>query len=138
LRIIGKIPAGSSEVTPTRPRRDKLDAIQTASRKRVGVADILNWVGKESGIDQDLFSSTDRATAEKVLSIARCWTVNPGKTMPYIEEWQITHDIPYKDGMSQDSCYLPLRHHLQIFQLDNLRFEAQQRALTHEKFMLGI
>jgi transposase len=108
-QLIGKIPAGSTEVAPTRPRRNKLDALRTASCKRVGVTDILDWIGKESGIDQDLLSSTDRATAEKVLSIARYWTANPGKTMPYIEEWQITHEIPYKDGMSQDSCYLLLK-----------------------------
>jgi transposase len=69
----------------------------------------LDWVGKKSGIDQDLLNSTDRATAEKVLSIARYWTANPGKTMPYIEEWQITHEIPYADGLSQDSCYLLMK-----------------------------
>ena len=108
-QLIGKIPAGSTEVAPTRPRRNKLDAIRTASCKRVGVTDILEWIGKESGIYQDLLNSTDRATAEKVLSIARYWTANPGKTMPYIEEWQITHEIPYTDGMSQDSCYLLMK-----------------------------
>ena len=104
-QLIGKIPAGKMEIAPTRPRRDKSDAIQTASCKRVGVTNILNWVGRESGIDQDLFGSTDRATAEKILSIARFWAANPGKTIPHIEEWQISHEIPYANGMSQDSCY---------------------------------
>jgi hypothetical protein len=108
-QLIGKIPAGSAKVIPTRPRRTMSDANRTASCKRVGVTDILDWVGRESGIDQDMLNSTDRATAEKVLSIARYWMANPGKTMPHIEEWQITHEIPYAEGMPQDSCCLLMK-----------------------------
>ena len=108
-QLIGKIPAGKTEIAPTRPRRDALSAVRTASCKRVGVTDILNWVGRESGIDQDLFGIADRATAEKILSIARFWIANPGKTIPHIEEWQISHEIPYAPGMSQDSCYLLMK-----------------------------
>jgi transposase len=108
-RLIGKIPAGKTEIVPTRPRRNNSGVTRTASCKRVGVTDILDWIGRESGIDQDLFNATDRATAEKVLSIARYWTANPGKTIPYIEEWQINHELPYADGISQDSCYLLMK-----------------------------
>ena len=108
-QLIGKIPAGKAEISTTRPRRGKSHAIQTASCKRVGVASILDWVGKESGVDQDLFEATDRATAEKILTIARFWIANPGKTIPHIEEWQISHEIPYADGMSQDNCYLLMK-----------------------------
>lgn len=82
---------------------------QTAISHRVGVTDILAWIGRESGIDQDLYRSTDKATAEKIISIARYWTANPGKTLPYIEEWQISHEIPYMAGMSHDICYLLMK-----------------------------
>lgn len=103
--LIGKIPAGGEEIVPTRQRRKESLSIHTASSKRVGVTDILEWIGRESGIDQDLFRSTDRTTAEKIISIARYWTANPGRTLPYMEEWQVSHEVPYADGMSQDSCY---------------------------------
>lgn len=104
-RLVGKIPFGKKEIVPTRPRRDKSCTVQSAAAMRVGVTEILEWIGRESGIDQDLICSTDRATAEKILSVARYWTANPGRTLPYIEEWQINHEIPYADGMSQDNCY---------------------------------
>ncbi|MDR2356881.1 MAG: transposase [Oscillospiraceae bacterium] len=103
--LVGKIPAGKTEMVSTRPRRAKASVPKLASSKRIGVACILEWIGRESGIDQDLLHATDRTTAEKILSIARYWNANPGKTIPYIEEWQINHDIPYRDGISQDGCY---------------------------------
>jgi hypothetical protein len=89
----------------TRPRRTKTSVPEFASCKRVGVTDILEWIGRESCVDQDILHVADRATAEKILSIARYWTANPGKTIPFIEEWQINHGIPYRDGISQDGCY---------------------------------
>lgn len=104
-RLLGKIPVGNTEMTPTRSHRMKTSVLESAICKRVGVTDILEWIGRESGIDQDIIKSTDRATAEKVISIARYWCANPGKTIPFIEEWQISHIIPYKDGISQDGCY---------------------------------
>jgi hypothetical protein len=103
--LIGKIPAGKTEMVSTRPHRAKTSVPEFASCKRVGVTDILEWIGRESGVDQDLLHAADRATAEKILSIARYWSANPGKTIPFIEEWQISHDIPYQDGISQDGCY---------------------------------
>ena len=103
--LIGKIPAGRDEIVPTRKRRKSPPSLSAASVKRAGVTDILEWIGRESGIDQDLFRSTDRATAEKILSIARYWTANPGRTLPYMEEWQISHEVPYAGGISQDVCY---------------------------------
>ena len=62
-RLVGKIPAGQTEITQTRPRRDKPHKVQKATCPRVGVTDILEWIGRDSGIDQELFRSTDRDTA---------------------------------------------------------------------------
>lgn len=108
--LIGKIPAGGEEIVPTRKRRKEPSSVHTATVKRVGVTDILEWIGRESGIDQDLFRSTDCATAEKILSIARYWAANPGRTLPYIEEWQVSHEVPYADGISQDGCYALMKN----------------------------
>lgn len=71
--------------------------------------DILDWVGKASGIDEDLTAAADKGTALKLISIARFWTANPDKTIRRIEEWQIDHRIPYADGLSENSCYLLMK-----------------------------
>lgn len=107
-RLLGKIPAGGSEMKPTRSRgasgvRDTANS--HATRKTIGAMDILEWAGHESGIDDDLLASADRGTAQKIMSVARYWTANPGGTIPRIEEWQIDHMLPYEDGLSEDMCY---------------------------------
>ena len=104
-RLLGKIPSGEKEMIATRPRRSPGKGVGTASRVNVGATDILEWVGKQSGIDADLFASADKGTAEKLISIARFWLANPDKTIRRIEEWQINHRIPYEDGLSEDMCY---------------------------------
>ena len=103
-KLLGK-KAEDGTIVPTRPRKKPGTVITTAVRKTVGATDILNWIGKESGIDEDLISSTDKGTAQKLISIARYWIANPDKSIRRIEEWQITHDIPYTEGMSEDTCY---------------------------------
>lgn len=103
-KLLGKKAADGSIIS-TRPRKSSADAVLTASRKTVGVTDILEWIGKASGIDDDLISSTDKGTSQKVISIARFWMANPDKTIRRIEEWQISHTIPYQEGMSEDTCY---------------------------------
>ncbi len=34
---------------------------------------------------------------------------NPDKSIRRIEEWQISHQIPYAEGLSEDSCYLLMK-----------------------------
>lgn len=109
-KLIGKIPAGKTEMAPTRPRRTPgKGMVVSAGRVNVGVTDILDWIGRESGIDDDLLHSADEGTARKILSIARFWMANPDKTIRRIEEWQIDHRIPYNDGLSEDMCYLLMK-----------------------------
>ena len=107
-RLLGKKSSTGDEILPTRPRK-KAERVATATRKTVGVTDILEWIGKESGIDEDVLSSADKGTAQKVISIARFWMANPDKTIRRIEEWQISHTIPYQEGMSEDTCYLLMK-----------------------------
>lgn len=108
-KLLGKKSANGSEILPTRPRKAASNATDVAIRKTVGVTDILNWIGKESGIDDDVFSSADKGTAQKIISIARFWMANPDKTIRRIEEWQISHTIPYQDGLSENTCYLLMK-----------------------------
>lgn len=94
-KLLGKKSANGTELLPTRPRKTPGTAAATAVRKTVGVTDILAWIGRESGIDDDILSSADKGTAQKIISIARFWMANPDKTIRRIEEWQISHTIPY-------------------------------------------
>lgn len=71
----------------------------------VGAMDILEWIGRESRIDDVVLNSADTGTAQKIMSIARFWMDNPDKTIRRIEEWQITHVLPYSEGLSEDICY---------------------------------
>lgn len=104
-KLIGKIPAGGTDIVPTRSRKSKGQDAPKASRLNVGVTDILAWIGKQSGIDKDVYASADKGTAQKLLSIAWFWMANPDKSIRSIEEWQINHRIPYSEGLSEDTCY---------------------------------
>ena len=112
-RLLGK-KGQDGTILPTRPRKsanminDNLEV--AAKRMNVGTMDILAWIGKESGIDEDLISATDRGTAQKIISIARYWMANPDKTIRRIEEWQISHALPYQEGLSEDICYSLMKY----------------------------
>ena len=67
--------------------------------------DILEHVGKVSGIDHALFSSTDHGTALKIISIARFLVASSGDSLPHIQTWQLTHPIPYEEGITEDIYY---------------------------------
>jgi hypothetical protein len=67
--------------------------------------DILAHVGNVSGIDDALFASTDEGTALKIMSIARFLVATNGDSLPHIETWQLTHPIPYVDGITEDVYY---------------------------------
>lgn len=110
-RIIGKIRAGETEMVPTgskRPSGSKpkgrpdVSGGVTASRRRVGAMEILDHVGRESGIDSALYESTDAGTAQKIISIARYLVATNGQTLPGIQTWQLRHELPYKEGLSED------------------------------------
>ena len=108
-KLLGKKSSNGTDLLPTRPRKTPRTVAATATRKTVGVTDILEWIGRESCIDDDVLSSADKGTAQKIISIARFWMANPDKTIRRIEEWQISHTIPYQEGMSEDTCYLLMK-----------------------------
>ena len=110
-RIIGKIPKGETSVVPTRPKRRAGEKVSIsnvpdppvkASRRKVGMMDIIDHIGKSSGIDDAIYSATDQGTAQKILSLARYLLATNGQSFPGITTWQFTHPLPYEDGMSED------------------------------------
>lgn len=104
-RLLGKKSPDGTGIVPTRPRKSAKTDHAAAIRNTVGVMDILEWIGRESGIDDDLLASADKGVAQKIISVARFWMANPDKAIRRIEEWQISHVLPYQDGLSEDICY---------------------------------
>ena len=115
-KLLGKIPAGSldGKMVPTRPKRKpqpKADAPEAvsaaepvAAAKPVGMADLLEWAGRESGVSEDLRISTDEGTAQKIETIAWFWTANPGAHLTQLERWMSLRRTPYASPISRE-CY---------------------------------
>ena len=99
----GKIKAGAQEMVPTRPKKRKGEGdVIAATRRHSGLTDILEWVGKASGIDDDVRASFSEGDAAKVLSVARYWIGSGGNTLPRLESWQVMHSLPYCEAITED------------------------------------
>ncbi len=102
-KLKGKIKAGTQEMVPTRPKKRKGGAgVIGATRQHTGLTDILEWVGKVSGIDDDIRISFSEGDAAKILSIARYWIGSGGNTLPRLESWQVMHPLPYPEAITED------------------------------------
>jgi len=102
-KLKGKIKKGTKELVPTRPKKNKRDeSIRHSTRQHTGLTDILEWIGKASGIDEDIYSSFSKGDAEKIISIARYWIATNGNSLPRIESWQVMHSLPYSNPISDD------------------------------------
>lgn len=118
-KLLGKSATKGGELEPTRGKRPSAASSSSkplpaeskvkASRMHIGMMDIINHIGKVSGIDEDLYSITDRPTAEKIISVARYIVGTDGQTFPSIEEWMLTHPVPYVYPITED-VYLNLFH----------------------------
>ena len=109
-KLVAKIPKGSDKEVPTRPKRkpgektaSKTEVV--ATREHTDLCDILAHVGEASGIDQAIRASTDESTALKLMSLARFLVATGGDTLPHVETWQLTHPMPYAEGISEDIYY---------------------------------
>jgi len=103
-KIKGKIKAGTQEIVKTRPKKRKSEGRSdiSATRRHTGLTDILEWVGKVSGIDDDMRASFSEGDAKKMLSIARYWIGSGGNTLPRLESWQVMHPLPYSEAITED------------------------------------
>ena len=102
-KLKGKIKSGTQEMTPTRPKKRKGEGgMNSAVRRHTGLTDILEWIGKSSGIDHDVLSSFSEGDATKILSIARYWIGSGGNTLPRLESWQVMHSLPYCEAITED------------------------------------
>jgi transposase len=118
-KLLAKIPKGATEPVPTRPKKpdskklckDEAGSVDSgavgrsilsASRSRVGMINIIEHIGKSSGIDDALYAATDTGVAQKIISLARYLLATDGQSLPGILTWQFNHRLPYEDGLSED------------------------------------
>lgn len=107
-KLIAKIPKGSENPVPTRPKRGKNSIsntktqIVTAKRNHIGMMDIIRHIGSTSGIDNAIYSSIDLATTQKIISLARYLLATNGQSLLGILSWQYNHPLPYEDGITEN------------------------------------
>lgn len=93
--------------------RAVLEGKSVFARKTSYMADaLLDWIGSASGIDKAVEQAFpgDRETAQMVLSMARFWTAKQGEALPSMDEWSISHRLPYRGGVSSALCYRAMNH----------------------------
>lgn len=103
-KLIGKILKGSNEIIKTRPKKPaapKPVAPVKVARSHVGASEILDFVGKQSGIDTCILRSLPQAEALKAISLARYLAACDRKTLPGIETWQLNPQIPYLEPLTE-------------------------------------
>ena len=111
------------KVVPTRPKKKSAREIASttasdpafssnssvpklsASRRHIGSKEILDAIAKKCGIEEDIDDLLDTGSAQKLISCARFLTCTDGECLSHIETWQLTHPIPYAEGLSKDICH---------------------------------
>lgn len=123
-RLLGKILPGSDEIVPTRPKRAARSRVpeqtgsstqpaEKISRRHAGMLDILDFVGKTTGIDSDLRTAITSAESDepyvadlavnRILSLVRYWIGTDGSPVNGVEEWQKLHILP--EDLSEYICH---------------------------------
>ena len=80
-------------------------SVERASRLRAGACQILDCIAEKTGIESDIYSILDKGTADKLISCARFLVCSANEPLSRVRTWQLTHPIPYEDGLSKDICH---------------------------------
>lgn len=110
-KLMGVIRKGASEMTPTRPKRPagaKDDAPEPVAKScQMGLSELLEWIGRESGIDEDVRDAfgDDRADADRLISIARYAAARRDHPASLLATWQISHAVPCEDPIDENAVH---------------------------------
>lgn len=111
-KLLGKKINGSDEILPTRVKSEKgskktVNNIDVqAVKTRIGTTAIINHIGAASCIDDDVYASCDKATAQKIIALARYYLQSDGEATSHIDKWQLTHSMePYGYPISEDTAH---------------------------------
>ena len=114
--LLGKIPAGSSEMIPTRPRRkpskpeesQEVEEPKEVKDKKTHLSylRIIETFANRSGVTKQvkLAFRGDRGTWEKLLTAAWYCFATDGDTWPGMVQWttKYVHNLPYATAISED------------------------------------
>lgn len=105
--LLGKIPKGCTEMVKTRPRRSKKADAQLAKPaiaacRRVGMVDLIEYIGSEFNIADDVLTAFGDSDGRKLLSIAWFLLATDGSPLPCIETWCTRHPTPYEYGITEN------------------------------------
>lgn len=113
-RLLGKIPAGSTELIPTRPKRRKADAGAAAPTDASSASpspapkpqfrSLLDWAGEASGIDADLREVFPGAAALGIAAVARFRVASEGASLSRLEAWGVSHPLPSPEPLTEADC----------------------------------
>ena len=109
-KLIGKItPESNGEVIPTKFRakpKSKSNEPKEISRHHMGMMSLLEWIGSETGIDDDLKQVMPEEVygplADRISAIARFWIATGGDSLPDMYAWQVKHGISPEKMISED------------------------------------
>ena len=112
--LIGKIPKGHTEMIDTRPKKrtvvvseDQMAEVVKASRRHVGMLDIVAHVAEKSGVAKQLHKAIpdDIGLRQKMQTLAWYEFASDGDSWPGIVNWSTRYAglLPYRDTpISQD------------------------------------
>ncbi len=130
-KLIGKIPAGTSEMVPTRAKKprgssaNKAENLSQEGKSPVGLTDILDWIGEKSGIDHDLATVFDEDVCAMLISLARMMLAEGRFSFRLFEKWQRLHGSPLGYLLvTEDMC----RDFLDMLGEENFWFSVYFRA----------
>ena len=88
--------------------KDPQTDLTGTSRWHFGLMSLLRWIGKASGIDEDLHKIMPAVQcgpiASRIISIARFWLGTGGNTIPCMFNWQVKHGIVGDDMLTEEMC----------------------------------
>ncbi len=108
-KLIGKIPAGTSEMVPTRARKSPASSARAAEnssqegKSPAGLSDILDWIGEKSGIDHDLSSVFGGTAAGMLIALARMMAAEGRFSYMRFKKWQMQHGSPFGNLLVSDA-----------------------------------
>ena len=104
-----KIVAPGTEPVRCRPKKpsaaSQKETPVVAERRNVRALDLVSHAGRVAGVEGGTVSAyPNGGTGDKLRSTAQ-YLVATGDTVHRIEKFQLNHDLPYSEGMSEDVCY---------------------------------
>ena len=140
--LIGKIIKGTDSVVETRPKKRPISegdigkyVKASASRRHVGMLDIVGFVSEKSGVTLEVTKAvaSDAGTVQKMLTLAWYAFSTDGQTWPGIFSWSTKYAglLPYRESPISQDMY----HDLFLYLGQNE--SIKQSIFMHRAAMMG-